>query len=74
MNGGGFETGIYEQLINRLVAGKLYSLDTEVFHIERTILDKQEASRYLSLFLAETIRFVLNEVRDQDPGNERDTG
>ena len=62
----GIETGIYEQLINRLVAGKLNSLDTEVFHIAETVLDKQEASRYLSLYLAETIRFVLNEVKDKD--------
>ena len=53
-------------LITRLVAGKLNSLDTEVFHIAETFMDKQEASRYHSLYLAETIRFVLNEVRDKD--------
>jgi HKD family nuclease len=59
-------TGIYEQLINKLVAGKLESLDQARFYIESTPVDKQEASRYLSLYLSEIIRFVLNEVKEKD--------
>ncbi len=60
------ETGLYEQLINTLIANKLTSLDTKEFYISKTPLDKQEASRYLSLYLAETIRFALNEISIED--------
>lgn len=61
-----FETGLYEQLINKLVANKLDSLDSHQFHISETPLDKEEASQYLSLYLAETIRFALNEIKEKD--------
>lgn len=61
-----FETGLYEQLINKLVANKLDSLDSQQFHISETPLDKEEASQYLSLYLAETIRFALNEIKEKD--------
>jgi superfamily II DNA or RNA helicase len=60
------ETGIYEQLINKLIANKLELLDSDEYYISKTKLDKHEAARYLSLYLAETIRFALNEVKDED--------
>jgi len=60
------KTGLYEQLINKLIANKLELLDSEEYYISKTKLDKQEAARYLSLYLAETIRFALNEVKDDD--------
>ena len=53
-----FETGLYEQLINKLVTNKLDSLDCQKFHISETLLDKEEASQYLSLYLAETIKYL----------------
>lgn len=61
-----FETGLYEQLINKLVKNKLESIDSEKFHISETTLDKEEASQYLSLYLAETIKFALNEIKEKD--------
>ncbi|GAB2760454.1 DEAD/DEAH box helicase [Salinimicrobium soli] len=61
-----FETGLYEQLINKLVKNKLESIDSEKFHISETTLDTEEASQYLSLYLAETIKFALNEVKEKD--------
>jgi len=61
-----FETGLYEQLINKLVSNKLDSLDSQKFHISETILDKEEASQYLSLYLAETIKYALNEIKEKD--------
>ena len=61
-----FETGLYEQLINKLVTNKLDSLDCEKFHISETPLDKEEASQYLSLYLSETIRYALNEIKEKD--------
>lgn len=61
-----FETGLYEQLINKLVTNKLESLDYQEFHISDTPLDKEEASQYLSLYLSETIRYALNEIKEKD--------
>ncbi|MEP6261459.1 MAG: DUF3427 domain-containing protein [Gillisia sp.] len=61
-----FETGLYEQLINKLVANKLESIDSDKFHISETTLDKEEASQYLSLYLANTIKFALNEIKEKD--------
>ncbi|MGB7843808.1 MAG: DUF3427 domain-containing protein, partial [Salinimicrobium sp.] len=61
-----FETGLYEQLINKLVKNKLESIDSEKFHISETSLDKEEASQYLSLYLADTIKFALNEIKEKD--------
>lgn len=60
------ELGLYEQLINKLIANKLGLLSTESFFIKRTQLDKEEAARYLSLYLSETIKFALNEIKDDD--------
>ena len=61
-----FETGLYEQLINKLVKNKLESVDSDKFHISETYLDKEEASQYLSLYLADTIKYALNEIKDKD--------
>jgi superfamily II DNA or RNA helicase len=61
-----FETGLYEQLITKLVSNKLENVDLQKFHISETSLDKEEASQYLSTYLAETIKFALNEIKDKD--------
>lgn len=61
-----FETGLYEQLITKLVSNKLENVDLQKYHISETTLDKEEASQYLSLYLLETIKFALNEVKDKD--------
>ena len=64
-----FETGLYEQLINKLVTNKLDSLDCQKFHISETPLDKEEASQYLSLYLAtlvsmaDTLEQAINDER-----------
>ncbi|SHN25755.1 DEAD/DEAH box helicase [Mucilaginibacter sp. OK098] len=61
-----FELGIYEQLITKLIANQLSLLNGDNFFIKSTVLDKEEASRYLSLYLAETIKFALNEIKDEN--------
>lgn len=61
-----FELGLYEQLINRLIANKLESIDLNAFFIKSAKLDKAEASRYLSRYLAETIHFALSSFKDDD--------
>jgi len=54
------QTGLYEQLINKLVSSKLDQLDTNIFFIKESQIDKSEASRVLSQYLIEIIRFALN--------------
>ncbi|MCD0490051.1 DUF3427 domain-containing protein [Pedobacter sp. MC2016-14] len=60
------ELGLYEQLITKLIANKLNDLGTEEFFIKSVALDRAEASRYLSLYLAETIQFALTHVKEED--------
>ena len=58
--------GIYEQLINKLIANQLSLFKGEKFFIKSTIVDKEEASRYLSLYLAKVIKFALDELKEED--------
>jgi superfamily II DNA or RNA helicase len=60
------ELGLYEQLITKLIANKLDLLDHDAYFVKRTPVDKEEASRYLSLYLSETIKFALNEIKDDN--------
>ncbi len=61
-----FELGIYEQLVNKLIANQLDLISNENFFIKSTKLDKEEASRYLSVYLSETIKFALNEIKEEN--------
>ncbi|GAC1303225.1 MAG: DUF3427 domain-containing protein [Mucilaginibacter sp.] len=60
------QSGIYEQLVNKLISNQLESINQENFFIRSVALDKEEASKYLSSYLSETIRFALNEIKDED--------
>ncbi len=60
------ETGLYEQLINKLIANKLDALEKEAFHVNKVLLDKQEAAKYLGSYLMRVIRYALNEVEQDD--------
>lgn len=62
----GFETGIYEQIINKIISERLRALPENSFYIQETKLDKAEAAKYLSNYLATIIQFALNEVKDSD--------
>ncbi|HTE00464.1 MAG TPA: DUF3427 domain-containing protein [Mucilaginibacter sp.] len=61
-----FELGIYEQLINKLIFNQLSLVSDQKFFIKSAAIDKEEASRYLSLYLSETIKFALNEIKDEN--------
>lgn len=61
-----FEQGIYEQLITKIIANKLDALDKDAFYIKTVALDKVEASRYLSQYLSETIKYALKFVKDEE--------
>ena len=58
--------GLYEQLINQLIASRLQQLPDDRFHIERTHIDKSEAALYLTNYLSSVIRFALSEVKKED--------
>lgn len=55
--------GIYEELVTQLVSQKLENIDKDKFYINKSILDKEEASSILSKHLAQTIKNALNYVR-----------
>ncbi|MDB5014815.1 MAG: restriction endonuclease subunit, partial [Daejeonella sp.] len=61
-----FELGLYEQLITKLLSNRLQSLDVNEFFVKSAVLDKEEAARYLSVYLSETIQFALNELKGDD--------
>ena len=60
------ELGLYEQLINKLFYNKLQTVPDEEFFVKTAVLDKEEAARYLSQYLSDTIRFALSELRGDD--------
>jgi MinD superfamily P-loop ATPase len=54
------QTGLYEQLINKLITSKLDSLDRETYYIKATAIDKQEASKILANYLINVIQYGLS--------------
>lgn len=60
------QQGLYEQLINRLVASRLNDLDQNVFYIQKSPIDKSEASHILSQYLSEVILFALSLFTGKD--------
>ncbi|MEY2917398.1 MAG: hypothetical protein RIS73_1112, partial [Bacteroidota bacterium] len=57
-----FELGLYEQLINKLISSKLGTVDENKFFIKQTILDKEEAAKYLGRYLSSTIQYALSRL------------
>jgi superfamily II DNA or RNA helicase len=58
--------GIYEELVTRLVTQKLENMDKNVFHINKSPIDKEEASSILSKHLARTIKSALKYVNGEN--------
>jgi superfamily II DNA or RNA helicase len=57
--------GIYEELITRLVAQKINELDKNAYHINKTKIDKEEASSLLAKHLSRTIKHALEYVKGE---------
>ncbi|NBU72822.1 MAG: DUF3427 domain-containing protein, partial [Bacteroidetes bacterium] len=55
--------GIYEELVTQLVAQKLNALDRDTYHINKTRIDKEEASIILSRHLSQTIKVALEYIK-----------
>ena len=60
------QQGIYEQLINKLVAPKLNALSRNEYYIKETEIDKSEAARVLSVYLSDIINIALNLLTGED--------
>lgn len=59
--------GIYEELVTQLVEQQLNDLDKSSFFINKSKLDKEEASSFLSKHLALTIKNALKYVKGDNP-------
>jgi hypothetical protein len=55
--------GIYEELVTKLVAQKISELDKSTYLINKTKIDKEEASSILSKHLSQTIKHALEFVK-----------
>ncbi|MCW3071219.1 MAG: restriction endonuclease subunit [Bacteroidetes bacterium] len=60
------EQGLYEKLINKLVSSKLNELSKDTFYIQKSTIDKKEASRVLSQYLYSVIKTALNIISGED--------
>lgn len=59
-------TGIYEQLINKIVSEKLELLNDNEFYFQKSKIEKSEASVILSQYLTKIINFALNLISGED--------
>ena len=57
--------GIYEALVTQLINNKLSKLEQEDFYIEKSRIDKAEASTLLSKHLAHSISAALSSIRGE---------
>lgn len=60
------EYGLYEQLINNLVAAKLRSLNRQSFFIKESEIDTSEASRIITSYLSGVIQFAMKLISGND--------
>ena len=57
--------GIYEELVTQIVSQKLSRIDKDAFFIQKSVIDKAEASNILSRHLSKAIRTALNYVKSE---------
>jgi superfamily II DNA or RNA helicase len=58
--------GIYEELITKLVAHKINELDKNAYHLNKTKIDKVEASIILAKHLSSTIKRAFNFISGEN--------
>lgn len=56
-------SGIYEEIVTKLVKNKIEQLDPDKFYIKEVPIDKAEASEMLTLRLSQTIKYALNTLK-----------
>lgn len=57
--------GIYEELVTKLIAQKIKGLDQNIYHINKSKIDKEEAAIILSKHLSETIKYALEYIKGE---------
>lgn len=58
--------GIYEELVTQLVSNKLSEINRDRFYINKSVIDKEEASAILAKHLSQTIKQALNYVKGEN--------
>lgn len=58
--------GIYEELVTQLVSQKLAEIDQNLFYVNKSVLDKEEASNLLARHLSQTIKNALNYLKGEN--------
>jgi superfamily II DNA or RNA helicase len=58
--------GLYEQLINKMVASKLDLLNRQSYYIKESAIDSAEAARIITLYLTDIIHFALKIISGND--------
>lgn len=58
--------GIYEQLVTKLISQKLEQLDHDKFFVNKSIIDKTEASNILASHLSKTIQTALGFIKGEN--------
>jgi superfamily II DNA or RNA helicase len=56
-------SGIYEEIVTKLVKNKIEQLDPDKFYIKEVPIDKAEASELLTLRISQTIKYALNTLK-----------
>ncbi len=56
-------SGIYEEIVTKLVKNKIEQLDPDKFYIKEVPIDKAEASEILTLRLSQTIKYALSTLK-----------
>lgn len=59
-------SGIYEEIVTKLVKDKIEQLDQGKFYIKEVPIDKAEASEILTLRLSQTIKTALNTLHGEN--------
>ncbi len=65
------ELGIYEQLLNNVISQRLSKLKNDSYYIDSTILDKEEAARYLTSYLSKVVMEALNSFQGDSKLNKQ---
>ena len=55
--------GIYEELVTQMVSQNIARLDRNLFYVNTSVLDKEEAAAVLAKHLSQTIKTALNYVK-----------
>lgn len=58
--------GIYEELVTQMVSQNIARLDRNLFYINTSALDKEEAAAVLAKHLSQTIKTALNYVKGEN--------